>query len=156
MAMTRTTVSPAALAMGFIAAAIAVVTVHQAIVYGLVQGKFLPATSQAWSVRPVPPYGVPAIANSVFWGGLWGMLFAAVWPKLPGGAMWVRGLIFGLLMVVFSNWLLVPFVKGVLFKIPNQPFFGGLDPSRMLATALIVGGFGLTLGLIYGMLQKRG
>jgi hypothetical protein len=148
-------VSPVSLLLGFVAAAVAVVTVHQAIVYVLGMYKFLPATSQAWSMRPIPPYGVPQIVNSIFWGGLWGALFAAVWQKLPGGAMWLRGLIFGLLVALFSNWMLVPLIKGVLLKQPNQPFFGGFDPTRMVATVLILGGFGLTLGLVYGLLRDR-
>lgn len=147
--------SAQSLLLGFIAAAIAVITVHQVIVYLLAAYKFLPASSVAWSMRPVPPWGVPQLVNGMFWGGLWGALFAAVWPKLPGGAMWLRGLIFGLLVAVFSNWLLVPLIKGTLFKVPNQLFFGGFDPGRMLATLAIMAGFGATLGLIYGLMRGR-
>jgi hypothetical protein len=169
MAAGSTRLSPAALLLGFLAAAIAVVTVHQAIVYVLALYKFLPATAQAWSMQEIktaPGFvtaafqamgfkGLPQIVNSIFWGGLWGVVFAAVWPRLPGGAMWLRGLIFGLLVALLSNWILVPFIKGVLFKLPNQPFFAGFDPTRMLATGLILGGFGLTLGLVYGLINSR-
>jgi hypothetical protein len=155
MASGSSNISPASLLLGFVAAAIAVVTVHQAIVYVLGMYKFLPPAVQAWSMRPVPPYDVPQIVNSIFWGGLWGALFAAIWPQLPGGAMWLRGLIFGLLVALFSNWMLLPFIKGTLLKLPNQAFFAGFDPTRMLATVLILGGFGLTLGLVYGLLRNR-
>ena len=147
--------SPTALLLGFVAAAIAVLTVHQSIVYVLAAAKMLPATSQAWSMASIAPFGIPKIANDVFWGGLWGALFAMVWPKIPGGAMWLRGLIFGLLVALLSNWILVPFVKGTLLKFPNQAFFGGFDSTRMLATLLILGGFGLTTGLIYGIMRGR-
>ena len=99
--------------------------------------------------------GLPTIINSIFWGGLWGVVFAAVWPKLPGGAMWLRGLIFGLLVAVVSNWTLLPFIKGTLLKLPNQVYFSGFDPMRMAAVLLILGGFGLTLGLVYGLLRNR-
>jgi hypothetical protein len=143
------------LLLGFIAAALAVVTVHQAIVYVLALYKFLPATSVAWSMKPLAPLGVPQISNSMFWGGLWGSLFAVIWPKLPGGSMWLRGLIYGWLIVIFSNWMVVPFIKGVLLKQPNQFFFGGGDTTRMLATLAILSGFGLTLGLLYGLMRQR-
>jgi hypothetical protein len=154
--VTRTShFSVASLAIGFIAAAIAVVTVHQGIIYALGAAKLVPATSQAWSLKPMGPFNVPTLLNGVFWGGLWGILFAAIWPKLPGGAMWLRGLIFGLLVALFSNWMLVPFIKGTLFKMPNQSFFGGYDPQRMLVTLLILGGFGLALGVIYDAMRRR-
>jgi hypothetical protein len=155
MATNSYRVSPTALLMGFLAAAIAVVTVHQSVVYLLGANGLLPATIQAWSMKPVPPYGVPNIANGIFWGGLWGVLFAAIWPMLPGGAMWLRGLIFGLLVALFSNWMLVPFVKGTLLKQPNQAFFGGFDPTRMMVTLTILGAFGLALGLIFGLMRNR-
>ncbi len=154
MASASTTARPLSLLLGFVAAAIAVVTVHQSIIHLLALYKVLP-NAQAWSMRPVAPYGVPQIVNSVFWGGLWGVLFATIWPKLPGGTLWLRGLIFGWLIAVLSNWILVPLVKGVILKMPNNFFFGGFDPLRMLATALILSGFGLTLGLVYGLMAGR-
>ena len=143
------------LILGFIAAAIAVLTVHQAIVYGLVGAKVLPPTSQPWSTAAVGPLGIPKILNDVFWGGLWGALFAAIWPKLPGGSMWLRGLIFGWIIAVVSNWILLPFIRGTLLSMPRQDYFASFDPTRMGATLLILGGFGLATGLIYGLLRGR-
>jgi hypothetical protein len=69
--------------------------------------------------------------------------------------MWVRGLIYGVLVVIFSNWLLVPFIKGTIFKLPNQAFFGGLDAKRMMTTVVILCTFGLAVGLIHGLLRRR-
>ncbi len=155
MAVNSPAFSPTAIILGFVAAAIAVLTVHQSIVYGLAYAKVLPASSQAWSMASVQPYGVPKIVNDVFWGGMWGVLFSIIWPKLPGGAMWLRGLLFGLLIALISNWMLVPFIKGTLLKLPNQAYFAGFDPTRMMATLLILGGFGLTTGLIYAVLRGR-
>lgn len=155
MASSSTDLSASSLLLGFVAGALAVVTAHEAVVYILSAIKLLPPTAQAWSIAAYGPYGVPKLVNGMFWGGLLGTLFAAIWPKLPGGAMWLRGLVYGLLVVVFSNWLLVPFVKGVLFKLPNQAFFGGFDPKRMLAQVIILGSFGLGLGIIFGLLRKR-
>ena len=147
--------SPTNLLLGFVAGALAVVTAHEAIIYVLWTAKVLPPTAQPWSMTAYGPFGVPTIANRMFWGGLLGALFAAIWPILPSSAMWLRGLIYGVLVVIFSNWLLVPFIKGTVFKLPNQALFGGLDPTRMMITLVILCSFGLGLGLIYGMLRTR-
>jgi hypothetical protein len=140
------------LALGFIAAAIAVITVHQAIVYILTAIGFL--KGQPWSMKPMGPFGVPTIINQMFWGGLWGALFAVVWHLLPSRIMWVKGLLFGLLITLFSNWIFLPLIRGKIFNLPNQVLFSGGDPQRMLTVALIVGGFGAALGLIYGWIAR--
>ena len=140
--------------MGFIAAAIAVVTVHQGIVYLLVNQGMLPATSVAWSTKPFGPWNVPTIANSIFWGGLWGALFGLIHDKLPGDMLWLKGLIYGLAIVVLSNWILLPMIKGQIFGMPNQVFFAGGVPLRLLAGALILGGFGTATAIIYGLLNS--
>ena len=36
----------------------------------------------------------------------------------------------------------------------NQVLFSGYNPTRMLITVLIVGGFGLGLGIIYGLIGR--
>lgn len=141
------------LLLGSLAAAIAVVTVHEGIIYGLTQSGLIRGT--AWGMQPIPPWGVPRLLNSIFWGGLWGALFAAVYDRLPGHAPWVKGLVYGLLIVVFSNWLLLPLIKGQVLGQPNQVLFAGWHPGRMAAVVMIVGGFGVALGVIYGLLRLR-
>ena len=138
--------------LGFIAAAIAVLVVHEGIIFLLTQYGLIRAT--AWGMQPIPPWGVPRLLNNVFWGGLWGILFALIYDWIPGGMAWLKGLIYGLAIVVVSNWILLPLIKGRLFDQPNQVLFSGWDPQRMLAVALIVGGFGLALGIIYGLLHS--
>lgn len=139
--------------LGFIAGAIAVVTAHQLIILLLTQAGLIKGTP--WSLAPIPPFGVPQILNSMFWGGLWGVLFALIHDRLPGGIAWLKGLIYGLLIVVFSNWLILPFIKGTLLGQKNQAFFAGGDPQRLLAGALILGGFGIAMALIYQALSNR-
>ena len=139
--------------LGFVAAAIAVLVAHQGIIYLLTQLQVIKGTP--WSMVGVKPYGVPAIVNSMFWGGLWGALFAVIQDKLPGGMMWLKGLIYGWLIVIFSNWLLLPLIKGSVFGEKNQVLFAGGDVQRLMAGAIILGGFGLATGLIYGLLTKR-
>jgi len=147
--------TPVDLALGFLAAALAVLTVHQALVYLFGLYKLVPATVQAWSMKPLGPLNVPAVLNNVFWGGLWGMLFAVVWPRLPGGVLWLRGLVFGLLVLLIGNWLLLPLIKGTILGQANLPYFSGFDPQRMLVGAAILGGFGLMMGLLFGLMSGR-
>jgi hypothetical protein len=103
--------------LGFIAAAISVVVVHQSIVYGLTIAGVI--RGQPWSMAPFGPFGIPTIANSVFWGGLWGALFGLIHDRLPGDSSAIKGLVYGLLIVVFSNWLLLPLIRGQIFGQPN-------------------------------------
>jgi hypothetical protein len=136
------------LILGFIAAAIAVATVHQGIILLLKLGGLLPASSKTWSLDPYGPLGVPTIVNHMFWGGLWGILFALIWDKLPVGAWWLKGLIYGLLIVVVSNWIVLPLIRG-------QALFAGYDPKRLLASALILGGFGIATAVIYSVIRTE-
>jgi hypothetical protein len=136
--------------LGFVAAALSVAIVHEGIIflltnYGVIRGT-------AWGMQPIPPWGVPRLLNNVFWGGLWGVLFALVYDRIPGHAAWLKGLLFGLFIVVVSNWILLPLIKR-LFGQPNQVLFSGWDPQRMLVVVCIVGGFGLALGIVYGVLR---
>jgi hypothetical protein len=141
--------------LGFIAAAVSVVIVHEGIIYLLNAAGYIP--SRGWSMTPaIPPWGIPRLVNNVFWGGLWGILFALVYDRIPGGMAWLKGLIFGIFIAVVSNWILLPLIKGQVFGItrPPQVLFGGFDPTRMLVVLLIVGGFGLGLGIIYGLFAR--
>src|SRR5436190_1910269 len=141
--------------LGFIAAAISVVVVHEGIIYLLNAGGYIP--THGWSMTPaIPPWGVPRLVNNIFWGGLWGALFGLIYAWIPGGMAWLKGLIFGLLIVVVSNWILLPLIKGQVFGQGNQVLFGGWNPTRMWIVAVIVGGFGLGLGIIYGLIGPRG
>jgi hypothetical protein len=144
--------------LGFIAAAVSVLVVHQTIVYllglsGLTRGV-------PWNLQPLK-YGpfpwLPILANNVFWGGLWGVVFALIYDWLPGGWSWLKGLIFGVLVVIFSNWIFLPLIRQYVFNYPRQPLFAGFDgsnPMVLLPGFLILTGFGLGLGIIYGLIAR--
>jgi hypothetical protein len=125
---------------GFVAAAIAVLVVHQGIVFVLNQAGIWPA--KPWSMAPIGPLGVPTIVNSVFWGGLWGVVYAAFNRFLPVGPVWQKGILFGLLMALVSNFLILPLIKG-------QPVFMGGDTRKIAIVLGILSGFGLATAYLY-------
>jgi hypothetical protein len=76
-----------------------------------------------------------------------------LYERIPGGMAWLKGLIYGLIIVVISNWILLPLIKGRYFGVGDQALFNGFDLQRMLIVTAIVGGFGLGLGIIYGLMR---
>lgn len=139
--------TPRVLLIGFVAGALATATFHQVAVLILANAGLIQATP--YSLRPVPPFAVPTILNAMFWGGLWGVLFALLEDRWPRG--WSRlasGFVFGLAGPLLVTWFVVSPLRG-------QPVAAGFDPSRMLAGVLILGAFGIGLGLIYDVLSRR-
>lgn len=131
---------PATLAFGFLCAFLGVLFFHQATItfyhgLGWIPG---PAFRQA----PVAPWGVPALWNSCFWGGLWGILFAILAPRRPANMpVWIFAILFCLaLPLVVGAWVLVPLIKGT-------PMFANGNTTAMLRAVGIyaVWGFGLAL-----------
>ncbi len=138
------TLSPYTLLLGFLAAAISVIVVHQGIVFALNKAGIWPA--KPWSMAPIGPYKVPTIVNSVFWGGLWGVVFAAIQRYIPGDTVWQQGLVFGWLMALVSNFTILPLIKG-------QPLFMGSDARKIAIVLAILSGFGIATALLFRWLR---
>lgn len=135
------------LLIGFAAGALAVLVFHQGMVLALHLLKFLP--NFPWSMRPIPPLGVPAIVNSMFWGGLWGVGYALVGARLPLSSDLARGGVYGLLGPwLLGNGLLMPLIKG-------GPLLFGFQPQRMIIGALIGLAFGVGLAVFLRVLKGR-
>lgn len=133
--------------LGFAAAALSVAVFHQTVIFALSQ--LTGAQSVAWSTEPVGQFGVPAIVNNAFWGGLWGALFACIWQRVPGPSLPAKGAVFALLgPLLIGRWLVVPLIK-------SQPLFAGFDAVTMGSQVLIQIAFGAGLGWIYGLLAER-
>ena len=134
--------------MGFLAAAVAVVTVHEIINFILLQAGLFPRVP--WSLAPAAGTGIPQILSDMLWGGLWGVLFALIQGSIPGGGPTVKGLIFGLVgPALIGVFILVPLLTG---RFP--PFFGG-DPKLIISVLLILAGFGAAMGWLYGLFTSR-
>ena len=132
------------LLIGFVAAALSVVFVHQVIVFVLNTAGVWPA--KPWSMQSVGPLNVPIIVNSIFWGGLWGALYAVVHPLLPGDQAWLKGLCFGLLIALLSNFTLLALTKG-------QPLFMGYDAKKIAIVVVILSGFGIGTAVLFDWLH---
>ena len=128
------------LALGFIAGALAVPTFHHLMIYlltaaGMIQGNL-------YSMRPVPPFGVPTIFNQMFWGGLWGVVLALIATRaVPAWPLWLVGLLLGAIALPIVGWFVVAPIK-------RLPIAAGWNPTRMLASVIINAGWGFGAGLI--------
>jgi hypothetical protein len=131
----------ARLALGFTAAALSHVIFQGALGAALHAGNLVPEL--VWSLEPVPPFGVPATVNNMFWDGLWGMLYALLEPRLtarlgrlPGG------LVLGLASLL-TFWFVVLPLKGA---------GGGFDGAEVAIDVA----FDLTFGLGTAILFRVG
>ena len=96
-----------------------------------------------WSLKPLPPFGVPTTVNFAFWAGLWGIAYALVEPRLTArvGRL-AGGLIFGV-AALLVRWLVVLPLKGA-------PFAEGLQAQAMTVYVGFHLIFGIGLALIFG------
>jgi hypothetical protein len=134
------------LVLGFIAGALAVLIFHQLVI--LLLGQFGLARGAAYSMSPVAPFGVPRLVNQMFWGGVWGIVFAAIYDRLPSWNLVVTGLLFGLIGPTLFGWVVMALIRG-------QPMFAGFVPGRMLVSVLLNGvAFGIGLALIFAGLRR--
>ncbi len=133
------------LATGFLAAAIAVVSVHQ----GLLPVSNLIGLENRlpWATDPVGPLGVPRIVNGMFWGALWGALLALLFDRLPGSAAFLKGLVFGWGVFLISNCLVLPLIKG-------NPLFYDFDANKLISVFMLLSGFGAATAVIYSWLRR--
>ncbi|MFZ5791000.1 MAG: hypothetical protein ACOY3L_09900 [Pseudomonadota bacterium] len=96
---------------GFVAGFVAVLVFHQTTLLLLHLAGVTPALP--WRMDPVPPFGVPAVLSSAFWGGLWGILLAWLLPQFPRAASyWSAALLFGAVALSLVAWFVVLPLKG--------------------------------------------
>jgi hypothetical protein len=134
--------------LGFLAGAIAVPLGHQ-IMVAILNGTGLIPTRPYNMGAGNNPLGLPILINQILWGGIWGMLFALVWPALAKLPAWAAGLVCGVAgNAILGNMIVLP-------ALGRGTFFGGWDPTRMAIGMAIGAGFGLAFGLLYGMMRRR-
>ena len=112
---------------GFVAAAISVLTFHQAM-WAFLHFLNLPGMGMPppYPTAPVPPWGVPRILDLAFWGGLYGILFGLALPR----------------------FFVVAPLKG-------SPVGGGWQVNNWMRSLLINGFWGIGVGLILPLILPR-
>jgi hypothetical protein len=130
--------------LGCIAAALSVMTFHQGMV-ALLHGVGMLATAP-YQTTPVPPFGVPRIVNLCFWGGLYGIAFGLLLPRLAWPP-WLCGLLMGVIAGLVGLF--------VVAAIKGQPLAGGWDPMAIARSLLINACWGLGVGIILPLLMPR-
>ena len=131
---------------GFIAGFVSVLIFHQ---LGFLISNELGLTKvQLYSQRPLPPFGVPAILSSAFWGGLWGIVGAYLVPRLPtamdGPVGWI---LFAGILVTLVNWFVVLPIKGA-------PIGGGFRMPGVVVVPLVYAFWGFGMWLIIGLVRR--
>lgn len=130
--------------LGFVAAAISVLTFHQGMIaalHSLGWAQFAP-----YRTTPVPPLGVPVIVDLCFWGGLYGAVFGLLMPRftLP---LWLCGLVLGIIAALVGMFIVAP-IKGMAIA-------NGWHAWPMARSLLINGFWGVGVGLILPLLMPR-
>lgn len=137
------------LVVGFVAGFIAVFLFHQPALALLSQLGI--ANAATYSFAAVPPFGVPRVISIAFWGGVWGVIYAAVEQRFPRGtSYWLYAFLFGAIFPTLVAWFVVAPMKG-------QPIAGGWQVHRMITGFVINGAWGLgtALLLVLGMRLRK-
>ncbi len=132
------------LALGFVAGFLATLIFHQSAWYLLDHAGLVPPDQHAWSMDPIPPFGVPSVISKAFWGGLWGTLLAPVLTLVPSGAYWLTALVFGALAPSLVAMYVVTLIKGLPFPEfwPRIAIAATVNGAWGLGTALFLRVFG--------------
>src|SRR5690606_13001138 len=122
------------LVIGFLAGAVSVLIFHQGAVALMNAAGW---TDRApFSMRATAPFGVPVVWSLAFWGGVWGLLFAAILRRLEGAPLVAASVLLGAVLPTLVAWFVVAPLKG-------QPPAAGLAPMAM--------GFGLIVNAAWGL-----
>ncbi|MFS0514316.1 hypothetical protein ACEYW6_06260 [Nostoc sp. UIC 10607] len=128
-------------ALAFIAGFISVLLFHQGMLALLHAVNFTPRAP--YPTAPTPPFGMPQIWSSAFWGGVWGLIWVAFAPRFRHDkSYWLAALVFGAIFPTVVAWFVVAPLKG-------QPIAGGWKLVGIVTGLLVNGAWGVgTAGLL--------
>ena len=106
--------SPANLAIAFAAGFLAVLTFYEVVFLLLYVGGVIPVPP--FSMKPMPPFGVPEVLSQSFWGGVWGIVFLLLVPRFfSGTGYWVASAVIGgIALTLVYMFVVVPLKTGAL------------------------------------------
>ncbi|HUJ12453.1 MAG TPA: hypothetical protein VL284_01580 [Thermoanaerobaculia bacterium] len=129
---------------GFIAGFLGTIVFHQIALEALHLAHFTPRA--AWSMQPVPPFGVPSVISLSFWGGVWGIILVLIFGHVRGAAYWIGSILFGAVLPT----LVAAFVVAPL---KHQPI---PHSGSMAVLGLTVNGaWGFGTALFYRLFSKK-
>jgi hypothetical protein len=133
--------------LAFVAGFIAVLIFHQGVLTLLYTVKF--TTFAPFPTTPTQPFGIPKFVSSAFWGGIWGLIWAATtlrWQESKN--YWLVALLFGALALTLVAWFIVAPLKG-------QAIAGGWQPTVMITGLLINGAWGVGTALLFRWFTRK-
>jgi hypothetical protein len=131
------------LIIGFVAGFGAVLLLHQPVLAVLTHVGF--AKAATYSLTATAPLGVPQVISLSFWGGVWGVVYAAIEHRFPRGARyWLCAFVFGAIFPTLVAWFVVAPLKGL-------PLAAGWQARRMITGLVINGAWGLGTGLLLAL-----
>ena len=143
---TGASVSASKLVFGFIAGFVAVLLFHQPVLAVLTNVGFVKANT--YSLAATAPLGVPQVISISFWGGVWGVVYAAVEHRFPrGAAYWLAAFAFGAILPTLVSWFVVSPLKG-------QAPAGGWQVNRMITALVINGAWGFGTAILLRILRR--
>ena len=135
------TALPRWLGVGFVSGFLAVLIFHQGAAAFLHALQWTPRAP--YSMAAVAPLGVPQVLSLAFWGGVWGVLLAAILVRLDGVKLVVAATIFGAILPTIIAWFVVAPLKG-------QPPIAFVMPGVLIGPIVNAAwGLGTGLGLLW-------
>ena len=126
--------------LGFVAGFISTLVFHQIVLQLLHMGGIAP--NAAWPMKPVPPFGVPAVISLAFWGGVWGAILIPIIDHRRGSQYYVLAIILGAILPTLVAWFIVAPLK-------HQPMASGWNPKRMMIGPIVNAAWGFGTALLY-------
>lgn len=134
------------LIVGFLAGAVSVLIFHQGAIALL--NAFELTERTPFSMQATQPWGVPQLWSLTFWGGVWGVLFAALLRRYDGAGLVAASLLLGAVLPTLVAWFLVAPLKG-------QPMAAGFVPMAMAMGVIVNAAWGLGTGLGLAVFGRR-
>lgn len=133
--------------LAFVAGFISVLLFHQGMLALLHAVNFTPRAP--FPTTPTQPFGIPQIWSSAFWGGIWGIVFAAIAPRFRQDTQyWMSALIIGAIAPTLVAWFVVAPLKG-------QPLAAGFQPAPMVTGLSVNGAWGVGTALLLRLLAEN-
>ncbi len=130
--------------LGFLAGVLSVLIVHQGL-WALLH--LAGMMGPAYPMRAVGPLHVPLVADLAFWGGIWGLAFGLVLPRLPAGPAWLLGLGLGA-TAILVGWFVVAPLHGA-------PVGYGFSRNGVIISLVLNLPWGVGVGLLAAGLMGR-